>query len=161
MSDYIKGRELEPVRYVQADNPKWSWSVKAKGQPYEEWANGMFSTREIAEADYARVLDAYAKDEEQAARTIPMAIDWRTHKHVLVPWEEDDLCRACRGAPDDPIHAVAAVHTVDLVFDGPPGPEGPRFIEAERKDGTSISVGQWIESPGTNGWWRLRLTVAR
>lgn len=51
------------------------------------------------------------------------------------------------------------LETVDLVFDGPPGPEGPRFIEAERLDGTGVKVGEWQENPMTNGWWRLRVRV--
>jgi len=29
-------------------------------------------------------------------------------------------------------------------FDGPPGPDGPRFIECER-DGKSISAGVWVQ----------------
>lgn len=34
--------------------------------------------------------------------------------------------------------------TIDIVFDGMPGPEGPRFIEVER--GTaSIRIGEWVE----------------
>lgn len=34
--------------------------------------------------------------------------------------------------------------TIDIVFDGMPGPEGPRFVEVER-GGTSISIGEWVK----------------
>src|SRR5215207_2708310 len=47
---------------------------------------------------------------------------------------------------------------VDIVFDGPPGPESGRFIEAEDADGKSIRFGQWIER--SDGRWVLRITVA-
>ena len=42
---------------------------------------------------------------------------------------------------------------LDIVFDGPPGPEAGRFVEVER-GGASVSVGEWIEQ---DGYWRLRL----
>lgn len=55
------------------------------------------------------------------------------------------------------LDAAARVKEVDLVFDGPPGPEGPRFIEAERAgDGTSVSVGEWRQD-GVH--WKLRVRV--
>ena len=34
---------------------------------------------------------------------------------------------------------------VDIVFDGPPGPEGNRFIEVEDALGRSIRFGLWID----------------
>ena len=47
---------------------------------------------------------------------------------------------------------------VDIVFDGPPGPESGRFIEAEDANGNSIRFGEWIERP--DGRWVLRITAA-
>lgn len=48
------------------------------------------------------------------------------------------------------------VGAFDIVFDGPPGPDGGRFIECERvSDGTSLSVGEWIER--ADGTWALRV----
>lgn len=47
---------------------------------------------------------------------------------------------------------------VNLLFDGPPGSEAGRFIEAEDEDGISLSVGQWIE-PSDDAYWRLRITA--
>jgi hypothetical protein len=44
--------------------------------------------------------------------------------------------------------------TVDVVFDGPPGPRGGRFVEVEI-NGRSVSLGEWIERP--DGYWALRL----
>ena len=45
---------------------------------------------------------------------------------------------------------------VDIVFDRPPGPEAPRFIEVEDAGGRSIRFGTWIERP--DGTWALRIT---
>ena len=47
---------------------------------------------------------------------------------------------------------------VDIVFDGPPGPEGNRFIEVEDSNGKSIAFGEWIERK--DGRWVLRITAA-
>lgn len=43
-----------------------------------------------------------------------------------------------------------AIHDPDpkhfrVVFDGPPGPEGPRFVEVEDLTGVSIRKGRWVE----------------
>ena len=46
---------------------------------------------------------------------------------------------------------------INIVFDGPPGPEGPRFIEVETDDGHSIGVGEWQER--RDGCWKLKITV--
>ena len=46
---------------------------------------------------------------------------------------------------------------INIVFDGPPGPEGPRFIEVETDDGRSIGVGEWQER--RDGCWRLRIVA--
>jgi hypothetical protein len=45
-----------------------------------------------------------------------------------------------------------------LVFDGPPGPEGPRFIEAEDGRGNSINAGWWREREDGN--WELAVDQA-
>ncbi len=48
------------------------------------------------------------------------------------------------------------LRTIDLVFDGPPGPECGRFVETENEHGHSIGVGDWIQRP--DGYWVLRIT---
>jgi hypothetical protein len=50
---------------------------------------------------------------------------------------------------------------IDIVFDGPPGPEAGRFVEVEDENRRSISVGEWLQRPGDNvdGNWVLRLDV--
>ena len=47
---------------------------------------------------------------------------------------------------------------VHIVFDGPPGPEGNRFIEVEDASGRSIAFGEWIERQDRR--WVLRITAA-
>jgi len=44
---------------------------------------------------------------------------------------------------------------IDVVFDGPPGPESGRFVELEDDHGRSIDLGEWIQRP--DGFWALRL----
>jgi hypothetical protein len=41
---------------------------------------------------------------------------------------------------------------IDIVFDGPPGPDAPRFVEIEDDQRRSIQYGQWIQRER----WRLR-----
>jgi NTP pyrophosphatase (non-canonical NTP hydrolase) len=45
---------------------------------------------------------------------------------------------------------------INIIFDGPPGPEAGRFVEIETDDGKSLNVGEWIEKSG--GMWALRIT---
>lgn len=47
---------------------------------------------------------------------------------------------------------------IDIVFDGPPGPESGRFVEVEDPDGRSINVGTWIDRG--DGLWALRIEPA-
>jgi len=44
---------------------------------------------------------------------------------------------------------------IDVVFDGPPGPQSGRFVEVEDMNGASVSVGEWIER--ADGCWALRI----
>ena len=46
---------------------------------------------------------------------------------------------------------------VDVVFDGPPGPQGPRFIETEDMRRNGVSIGTWVERD--DGHWALRILV--
>ncbi len=49
--------------------------------------------------------------------------------------------------------------TVDIVFDGPPGPESGRFVEVEDTvTRASISYGEWVERD--DGYWALRIPIA-
>ncbi len=45
---------------------------------------------------------------------------------------------------------------INIIFDGPPGPESGRFVEVETDDGKSISIGEWTKRPGN--LWALRIT---
>lgn len=44
--------------------------------------------------------------------------------------------------------------TLDIVFDGPPGPESGRFVEVEI-EGKGVRLGEWVERE--DGLWALRL----
>lgn len=43
---------------------------------------------------------------------------------------------------------------IDIVCDGPPGPEAGRFVEVEDDTGCSIRLGEWIQR--SDGYWVLR-----
>ncbi len=45
---------------------------------------------------------------------------------------------------------------IDIVFDGPPGPDIPRLVEIDDARGRSIQIGTWTERAG--GSWVLRIT---
>lgn len=57
----------------------------------------------------------------------------------------------------DPPRPPVEITYIDFVFDGPPSPDGPRFIEAEDAGGRSIRVGEWSERP--DGLWALRIPI--
>ena len=44
---------------------------------------------------------------------------------------------------------------IDIVFDGPPNPEGAGFVEVEDSCGRSINFGEWVRRP--DGYWALRI----
>jgi hypothetical protein len=44
---------------------------------------------------------------------------------------------------------------IDIVFNGPPSPEGPIFVETEDSRGKSITFGEWSQRP--DGYWALRI----
>lgn len=46
---------------------------------------------------------------------------------------------------------------IDIVFDGPPSPEMPRFVEVENGRGRSVNCGEWLQRP--DGYWVLRITA--
>ena len=43
---------------------------------------------------------------------------------------------------------------INILFDGPLGPEAGRFVEVETDAGNSISIGEWLER---GGYWVLRI----
>jgi hypothetical protein len=48
---------------------------------------------------------------------------------------------------------------IDIVFDGPPGPECGRFVEVEDPQQCSIVIGNWVERE--DGYWALRIPDIR
>ena len=53
--------------------------------------------------------------------------------------------------------ATALSRTIDIVFDGPPGPKAGRFVEVEDESGRSVDVGKWVER--SDGYWALRIRI--
>ena len=43
--------------------------------------------------------------------------------------------------------------SIHIIFDGPPGPSAPGFVEIEDDNGVSLSVGTWRER--FDGLWEL------
>lgn len=44
---------------------------------------------------------------------------------------------------------------IEIVFDGPPGPNAGRFVEVEDQAGRSICIGRWLKRE--DGFWALRI----
>ncbi len=55
------------------------------------------------------------------------------------------------------IHTDNSVRFIDFVFDGPPGPYGPRLVEVENQFGQSTSMGKWERRK--DGMWVLRMPL--
>lgn len=53
---------------------------------------------------------------------------------------------------------MKTLQLVDFVFDGPPGPTNPGFVECETQDGRSVRVGEWLRRE--DGYWVLRVHTA-
>lgn len=75
------------------------------------------------------------------------------HPGKAWPHEHDGEECAGPGVPIDTRDYFTGI--IDIVFDGPPGPEAGRFVEVENKAGASIGVGHWIERG--DGMWALRI----
>jgi hypothetical protein len=58
-----------------------------------------------------------------------------------------------------PVAVDAGMDYIDIVFHGPPGPEAPRFVEAEDSSGRSIDFGEWVQRP--DGYWALRIPAPK
>lgn len=54
---------------------------------------------------------------------------------------------------DDIKNIFPLMVATEIIFDGMPGPDMPRFIEVEQ-EGKSVNVGEW--QPKRNGCWVLR-----
>lgn len=44
---------------------------------------------------------------------------------------------------------------INIVFDGPPGHDAPKFVEIETDNGKSINIGKWIQD---GNYWKLRIS---
>jgi len=65
-------------------------------------------------------------------------------------WEYTD-----QSEDDEYFTLIFQPQIIDIVFDGPPGPEAGRFVEVEDGNGNSIRAGTWIQRP--DRYWVLRL----
>jgi hypothetical protein len=53
--------------------------------------------------------------------------------------------------------ATPVTSPINIIFDGPPGPDSAKFVEVENDDGVSISIGDWSERE--DNLWALRITT--
>lgn len=44
-----------------------------------------------------------------------------------------------------------SAQAINVIFSGPPGVKGGRFVEVETDSGASMGIGEWIERP--DGFW--------
>lgn len=64
-------------------------------------------------------------------------------KHSIA--DMPDLQGRCIVCAYDTIRKAAGVETIQIRFDGPPGPVAGRFVEVEDVNGKSISIGEWVQ----------------
>lgn len=72
-----------------------------------------------------------------------------------VPFMRCPICVE-EGLRDELKRLHSSAVEVDIVFDGPPGPEGARFVEVESR-GRSFPLGKWVERE--DGHWVIRFTA--
>ena len=73
-----------------------------------------------------------------------------------IEWTGSECGRpgGCRLRPSS-CSSPFACSAINIVFDGPPGPEAGRFVEVETDDGNGINIGRWHERD--DGMWILRI----
>ena len=76
-------------------------------------------------------------------------------KAVDALWVDDSQLRVVDTNPLDLAVLSGGGVEVRLIFDGLPGPEAPRFVEAEDSEGRGVKVGEWVED--ADGRWSLRI----
>lgn len=90
---------------------------------------------------------------------------WRTTPHAPRPIPTPEVTFAAaylaERVENDLLRTKASITRdaayVDVVFDGPPDPKAPRFIECEDPNGKSVDAGDWIARP--DGTWALRIRI--
>lgn len=92
-----------------------------------------------------------SKREEAAARRIE-AFDPTAPRYD--EWN-DDLTADAQLVAGAFLNSISKAPFIDIVFDGPPGHEGGRFVEVEDAAGKSIKVGEWLQR--ADGLWALRI----
>lgn len=50
------------------------------------------------------------------------------------------------------------IKEINVIFDGPPGDRGGRFVDIEDENGKSIRVGKWLPVDQSALFWKLRIT---
>lgn len=102
-----------------------------KPQVRDDWPAESVEFRWVAWCDWSNACAAHP------------AVKASSRKEAITAWNR----RATR-SPE------AAGEAIDIVFDGPPGPEAGRFVEVESPPGIGIKFGEWLQRP--DGYWVLR-----
>jgi hypothetical protein len=96
-----------------------------------------------------RRLESYQREDTELHRQIHSMRS--AHAAALQEEEEKGYARGLRDGRNDERMPI------NIIFDGPPGPEPGRFIEVEADDGRSISIGEWIQRPDKK--WAFRIVT--
>lgn len=98
-------------------------------------------------ADCSTKIDALCFASEALERVESFYVRWEAEcqeRHAEIEHKADSLLNSYLGSTH-----------IDVVFDGPPGPEAGRFVEVEDASGKSISAGEWVHRD--DGYWALRM----
>lgn len=105
---------------------------------------------------------------EAAASAVPRWLDGvQAHERIKDEWREMHAgakpslasIKLWPSFVDEARRADAAHEYIDVVCEGPPGPESGRFVEVEDATGASIRAGEWIDRG--DGTWGLRIAVGQ
>ncbi len=146
----------------------------AEAQADQFWArpadqiSGDYELRFDLDTDTATIWNPHGWVHTGDIETIMEQWDDITHQEEQNDQREDTP--PCSHRPDsgrEPVPVVGPVSGsdgpdmtsvpdfIDIVFDGPPGPESGRFVEVENSDGASISGGEWLQRD--DEFWVLRI----
>lgn len=96
-----------------------------------------------------------SKREERARKLAEEAYPDPVPRETMSQDDRDEIDMARRVYVEALLAHPPDADGVDIVFDGPPGPEAGRFVEVENANGESIKFGKWVERP--DGYWVLRI----
>ena len=123
-------------KYPDTKNEPWSDIWKLLRTIKSTWN----SNYELIK-DNAELRRKLIHEQQISGNRLKESTEWEQSFHVA-----DRRCA-------DLHNKLVEIETIDIVFDGPPGPESGRFVEVEQ-NGKGINFGEWVQD---GIFWKLKL----